>query len=319
MTALIANVHGLFDVATPFWISELKGRPVRPDSLTESWDVDSESDEEVTARLQQPGEDFDLQAFVKRQRGNCFTFAKQSPGPKLIVTLMCSAPQVSYLHRLERIASAKFEQDELHTFIRTGQCSSRIREATGEKLTGQLFDQHWRLISNPSAWPMLPNAGWSQSLANFAFAMSSTACCAYSQLLGEPADRMPRQLWQILDGEDGLLAVQSVPDCMHTDFSRSFIRSFGGKDHLGGPDVKVVLWQAERLLRQEITGLECRNASVRRCTRKSQTNSTGFAEVPVGERREESLHHHLPPEPALQVQMTSIPRSATLIPRRPRS
>ena len=101
MTALLANVHGLFDKATPYWISELKGRRVNRDSLTQSWDVDtSDSEEEGTARLQQPGE-FDLQAFFKRHRGNCRRFAEQRPGARLLVTLTCSKPQVQFLHKLE--------------------------------------------------------------------------------------------------------------------------------------------------------------------------------------------------------------------------
>ena len=121
----------------------------------------------------------------------------------------------------------------------------------------------------------------SADLCNLAFSLSSCGTCATSQLLHEPSQRMPRALWRALDGPEGLAEIRKFRPCQHSAFSSAFIAAFGGVQELGNTAAKVVLWQIERVHRNEIVNLECRNAAIRRVTRKSQTWNAEFQQAHV--------------------------------------
>ena len=282
-TALIANTFNLLERTTPLWVGELKGR-VAAEAPIPSWCVDSESEDEGenVAKAAVQGQKIDFAAFNRRQRRDARTFAQSKPGPGLLVLLACSQPQARLLWVVEHNAAEGFDREQMVRLIREGACSSRVREAREGKHYDEMMMEHWRLISSPHAWPMVPEKFYSQDMCSLAFALSSTACCAFVQLLFEPSRRLPKQLWAALDGPEQRAKLQAIPPCMQDPFTSAFMAKFVGSGGLASADARLVLWQLERVLRTEICAIESRNAAARRDSRKSQTWAPGFSQAPCG-------------------------------------
>ena len=147
------------------WVGDLKGRVAAEASIA-SWcvDGDSEGEGEKAAEAAVQGQKVDFAAFIRRQRRDARTFAQSKPGPGLFVLLHCSQPQARFLQVVEHMAAEVFEHEQMTNLIRTGACSSRLREAREVKHYDEMLEEHWRLISNPDAWPAMPDKFYREGL-----------------------------------------------------------------------------------------------------------------------------------------------------------
>jgi hypothetical protein len=279
---LLARTHQMMKRVAPRWVSVLRGQDPGLVDAPKIWDVDdsedisSSEDEEATKQAGSEGQvDFAKQNKKNRRDSKSHGEAERTPS-EMFIGLECMMPQVKLMRSIMWLASQDFENEQRYKHAMGLPSTSRMRVMSSGSLTAEHSSAVWALVD--SEWEDLEVSEKTQRNANLIFGMASRAQCGADQLIDDPAKRMPKLLWTMLDGPEQAKRVRKLPGCRLDSFSEAFLLEIES-GRMTEEEAKVRLWQQEQLLRTETLLLECRNASLTRYTRKSQTWLPTFVEA----------------------------------------
>ena len=272
---LLSNVHGILSRAIPHWLSLLAGSTPAPVAPSQKiWEPDSSTDEDADEddRKATAG---DWAAWNRKQRKGARNFARSRPAGVMLVIQQCLSPLVRLLNSLEVTASTTWQEERMKECIDGGPFVTRVEEALSSHRTSSFMGDARHLLFSPQAWsPVLPPEFATGAYSSMAFAMLARSMAGIKQLMSSAHASYPLKLFQLIRRPGCAAAILADPPCLKDSFTRLFLTKWKAARNLQSMPCRLELLSFASMLRLDITRVECRHASIRRCLRsRTQTHN----------------------------------------------
>ena len=199
-------------------------------------------------------------------------WACHDPAPRLAVLHQILSLNSELMSRSLHLSSKAWEEEQRQKLAQGGTRSFRALEAFENDIMQTFFAQ---ICVSLSEMPLgLPQRGQTLTLRHLAFRGFCRAACAGHVLLRKPRQGYPLKLFGALQEEQPFATVRSDRPCMFDELTTRFLQNFGD---LSQKDTQALAMAALTALAEcielDIATIECRHASVRRCTQHSSVQT----------------------------------------------
>ena len=204
-----------------------------------------------------------------KMRSEALQWLSTNPLPKLLIMKVVLRPLSELMHALLRHAGAGWE-DEQRAKVASARMGcgedfckiSRIELAARGELETAFYQKIEHTLGQHSLWPIFPADFSTMHWRALAFKAIIKSGASIFQLFAWSHNQFPLKLWRLLKEPDLAGTLEAQPACLRDPFSQKMFETFGG---FRGSDFAGVLEAISLTVATDISQIECRHASIRRC------------------------------------------------------
>ena len=170
-----------------------------------------------------------------------------------------------------KMANSQWDVSQWRKWVAGEGGTTRMEEAASGRVTDKIYKTAETLFASPSAWSTLRGQAVSWRCSGLALCMLSCTLCPLEPLLFSPWRGYPYKIFLLLTCHTAAFAAEllSDPACLKDAWSVQFLERFFTVPLLLGEHCTAILRCLARILRIDISRIECGNATIRRLQRSS--------------------------------------------------
>ena len=203
-----------------------------------------------------------------KTRSQALAWIASNPLGKVLVMKIALRPLCDLMHALLKHSGEEWEEEQrakVASAMMSGQVPSRLSRlelAASGKLVADFYDKVTFNLAEHALWTVFPLDFCTMHWRALAFKVITKSAACIFELYSKPLQQFPMKLWRILQEPALAEQLEASPACMQDPFTQSLHRQCGG---FRGPDFAAMLEACALSVGTDISQIECRHASIRRC------------------------------------------------------